>query len=104
MAALQEIEHLLNGATPAELEARVINGAVVPVVAIGAGVGLVYGVFPYQRRTIGVPGRLLTSEFTHQPILAVREGDKVTPLAYAEDVAAHPLREVLVGHLKTLKH
>lgn len=103
MAALHEIEHLLNGAIPTGQETRVTNGEVIPVAAIGEDVGLVYGIFPYRRRAIGVPGRLLTSEFTRQPVLAVRKGDSVTPLAYAEDVAAHPLSGVLVEHLETLK-
>jgi len=102
MAALQEIESLMNKATPSALEARVARGKTVPIVTIGEDIELVYGVFPYLRRAIGVPGRLLTTEVTHQPVLAVRQGGRVTPLAYAEDIVAHPLGEVLVGYLEAL--
>ena len=101
MAALQEIETLLNRATPAA-GAEVVNGKIVPVATIGKTTDLVFGVFPYARRVIGVPGRLLTASFTRQPVLAVRKGDRVTPLAYAEDVVAHPLRKALVKHLDAL--
>lgn len=102
MAALQEIERLLDGATPAGLETRVMNGAVVPVAAIGKDVDLVYGAFSYQSRAIGTEGRLLTLKDTCQPVFAVRKEGKVTPLPYAEDVKQHPLCEVLVEHLEIL--
>lgn len=103
MVALRELEVLLNRATPSALEAEVVQGRTVPVATIGESVDLVYGVFSYSRRAIGVPGRLLTTEITHQPVLAVKEGNSVTPLAYAEDVVAHPLSTSLIGFLEALR-
>lgn len=102
MAALQELELLLNRATLSALEAEVVRGGTVPVAKIGEGIDLVYGVFSYPSRGIGVPERPLTYKLTRQPVLAVKNGDEYSPLAYAEDVETHPLCEVLVGHLEAL--
>ena len=98
MAALQEVEHLLDKATLGQ-GAEVVNGAVVSVATLGVGVDLVYGVFGYQKRAIGVEGRLLIPDLTTQPVLAVREERRITPLPYAEDVVAHPLSQRLLEAL-----
>ena len=102
MAAIQELEVLLARATPSVLEAEVVQGKVIPVAEISRGIGLVYGVFPYQRRAIGVEGRALTYELTRQPILAVEERGQITPLPYAEDIIGHPLSRRLAGVLEAV--
>lgn len=107
MAAIPEIERisrLLEQATiklGADLGADILGGEPVQVGEVNNGADLVYGMFGYQRRAVGVPGRLLTDQQTRQPVLAVREGDRVTPLPYAEDVASHPLRESLIVSLRS---
>lgn len=102
MAALPEIDRLLSRITPAKLGVEVARGGPVAVAAVTDSATLVLGIFSYSRRAIGVPGRLLTTGITRQPALALEEGDRVTPLVYAEDVVGHPLRDILVRHLETL--
>ncbi len=63
---------------------------------------LVCGVFSYQRRAIGVPGRRLIGELTTQPVLALKERSNFTPLAYPEDVIAHPMSENIQYTLKCI--
>ena len=101
MAALHEIEALLNRAKPVAVEPEVIRGKRVAVATISEGVDLVYGLFPYNQRAVGFPDRLLTLARTYQPVFAVKEGDRVTTLAYAEDVEGHPLRDRLKGILSS---
>lgn len=102
MAALQEIDRLLR-ATPTQLLPRVIRGEVVPVTRLNGDAKLVYGLFSYSGRNVEDPNRPLTFLLTRQPIFAVSEGGRYTPLAYAEDVVEHPLRNAIVGQLETIK-
>lgn len=97
MAALPEIEHisyLLSRAT-SKTAAEVIKEETVTIARIEEGIDLVYGLFHYQTRGVGVPGRALTFKTTMQPVLAVRERGRIVPLPYAEDVTRHPLRDKL---------
>lgn len=104
MAVTPEIAYvsrLLEQAT-IKLGVGIVGGEPVQVGRINDGADLVYGVFLYRRRAVGVPGRLLTLGLTRQPVLAAREGSRITPLPYAEDITEHPLRESLIASLSSL--
>lgn len=99
---LECISDLLDRATVTQ-GAQGVN-RVVEVVELTRGVELVYGVFPYQTRAIGVQGRRLTAKLTRQPTFAVREGAIITPIPYAEDVQQlkEPLVQLVVDRLKVI--
>ena len=101
---VETVDRLLSRATRVAADPGVKQGEVVPVATIDKEADLVYGLFGYVRRAIGVPGRLLTTEVTRQPVLAIKEGVNVTPLAYAEDVVTHPLSGALIGQLESLSN
>lgn len=49
---------------------------------------LVYGIFPYQRRAVCIAGQPLVADWTEQPVLALVNGERFTPLAYTADIEA----------------
>lgn len=96
---IQIISDILNSAV-AEVGAST-NGKSKHVRNLDEANALIYGQFPYRRRAIVVEGRPLTVDFTAQPVLAVKDlaTEIVTPLPYAENVLAHPLKGKIAGAL-----
>lgn len=96
---IEQISNLLDTAVLKQ-EQKEEKGPVL-VSLIDADHQLVFDILPYQRRAVGVNGRLLTPDITRQPVLAIKNEKGIKPIPYAEDVIYHPLRDKIQKALET---